>query len=109
MHQLLEIVWEACGCDCCTLVSQGWQQQLAPHANLVGKGNGFAEGKPQTHHQQAGKEYGADLPFVFMPADRSADDIVLALCGQAVNGAMPADDRQDISTVTLRACTASIT
>ena len=40
------------------------------------------------------KEYGIDLPFRLPLPDRSADDVVLALCaGQGGGGAVPADDR----------------
>lgn len=76
---------------------QGWQLQLAPTADPSSFGDAFAKDKPHTDQDRAvKKEYGSDLPFTFMPADRSADDVVLALCGQAVNGAVPADARQGV-------------
>lgn len=75
---------------------QGWQQQLAPVDYDASNGNGIDKGTAHTHQEQPAKEYGSDLPFKSTPADRSAHDVVLALCGgTAVNGAMPAEDRQD--------------
>ena len=69
---------------------QVWKSDLAPAADAPGNGSGKGKARQDT----PAKEYGADLPFNTAPADRSADDVVLALCaGTAVNGAGPAANR----------------
>ena len=50
--------------------------------------------KPTPARQTPAKEYGCDLPFKQPAPDRTADEVVLALCaGPGANGAAPADNR----------------
>lgn len=73
---------------------QGWQLKLAPVEDGPLKGSAKAGSQAAPHPAPPAKEYGADLPFRLPAADRSADDVVLALCrGQGVNGAAAAEDR----------------
>ena len=73
---------------------KAWQLKLAPVEDGPFKGSAKAGSKAAPQQQAPAKEYGADLPFKLPAPDRSADDVVLALCvGQGSNGAVPADDR----------------
>lgn len=77
---------------CCCLV-QGWQLKLTPLQDGPLKGSSKL-GSKVTSQPVPAKEYGADLPFRLPLPNRSADDVVLALCaGQGGGGAVPADDR----------------
>ena len=73
---------------------QGLQQQLAPIDDAALKTTGKQTVAPTSQKGATAKEYGADLPFRLPNPDRTADDVVLALCAvQNSNGAAPADDR----------------
>ncbi|KAL0039926.1 hypothetical protein WJX77_011783 [Trebouxia sp. C0004] len=73
---------------------KGWQLKLVPVEDGPSKALTKAISKAVPQQPLPAKEYGADLPFRQPTPDRSADDVVLALCsGHGVNGAVPADDR----------------
>ena len=79
---------------CVGYMLQGWQLKLVPIASAPTKGTGKSAVTPGTQKAAAGKEYGADLPFKMPATNRSADDVVLALCADhSLNDAVPADDR----------------
>ena len=73
---------------------QAWQLKLVPVEDAPTKGMDRLGAKPTSAQQPPAKEYGCDLAFKLPAPDRSADDVVLALCaGPGPNGAAPADTR----------------
>ena len=73
---------------------QAWQLKLVPLEDAPTKGIAKSGAKAVLAHQTPTKEYGLDLPFRIPEPDRTADDVVLALCaGPGTSGAAPADDR----------------
>lgn len=73
---------------------QAWQLKLVPLEDAPTKGSDKSGAKPSPAPQIPAREYGCDLPFKQPAANRTADDVVLALCaGPGANGAAPADNR----------------
>lgn len=73
---------------------QAWQLKLVPLEDAPIKASDKLGAKPNAAQQTPAKEYGCDLPFKQPAPDRTADDVVLALCaGPGGNGAAPADNR----------------
>lgn len=73
---------------------QAWQLKLVPPEDAPTKGGDKLGTKHSTAQQTPAREYGCDLPFKQPAPNRSADDVVLALCaGPGANGAAPADNR----------------
>ena len=82
-----------------TSVLQAWQLKLIPLEDAPTQGSDKLGAKPSPAHHTPAKEYGCDLPFNQPAPDRTADDVVLALCaGPGANGAAPADKRLNPST-----------
>lgn len=73
---------------------QAWQLKLLPLEESPIKGHDKLGAKPSAAQQTPAKEYGIDLPFKQPAPDRTAEDVVLALCaGPGANGTAPADNR----------------
>ena len=73
---------------------QAWQLKLLPLEDPPIKGSDKLGAMPSAAQQTPAKEYGCDLPFKQPASNRTAGDVVLALCaGPGANGAAPADNR----------------
>lgn len=83
-----------------TSVLQAWQLKLVPLEESLTQGSDKLGAKSSPAQHTPAKEYGCDLPFKQPVPDRTADDVVLALCaGPGANGAAPADKRLYPSTM----------